>query len=154
MPFEAGLFLPKERETLHDNACVAAGYRGGAESAFKMKGNAVLAVTLMLASTPAFCAPNGAALFEWCMSPEMTAEHAGCTLYISGFVQALHFEGDKDKAGLVCLPSGLTGEEARAAFVRVMRSFGKGPNPITEGPIDAALLAALGMAYRCPRNSN
>jgi hypothetical protein len=84
----------------------------------------------------------------------MTPEHVGCNLYIAGFVQALHFAGDKDKEGLVCLPAGLTGEEARAAFVRVMRSFGKGPNPITEGPIDAALLAVLGMAYRCPRNSN
>jgi hypothetical protein len=69
-------------------------------------------------------------------------------------VHGLHLAGDKDKEGLVCLPVGLTGEEARAAFVRVMRSFGKGPNPFTEGPIDAALLAALGMTYRCPKTSN
>jgi hypothetical protein len=114
----------------------------------------MLAVAVMLASTPSFGASTGGLLFAWCMSPEMTAEYVGCNLYIAGFVQALHLAGDKDKEGLVCLPVGLTGEEARAAFVRVMRSFGKGPNPITEGPIDAALLAVLGMAYRCPRNSN
>src|ERR1700679_463575 len=119
-----------------------------------MRTSAVFAVAGMFSSTPSFGASTGGLLFAWCTSPEMTPEHVGCNLYIAGFVQALHFAGDKDKEGLVCLPAGLTGEEARAAFVRVMRSFGKGPNPITEGPIDAALLAVLGMAYRCPRNSN
>jgi hypothetical protein len=119
-----------------------------------MRSGAVFAVAAMLTSTPSFSASTGGLLFAWCTSPEKTAEYVGCNLYIAGFVQALHLAGDKDKDGLVCLPAGLTGEEARAAFVRVVRSFGKGPNPITEGPIDASLLAVLAMAYRCPRTSN
>jgi hypothetical protein len=90
-----------------------------------MRSSAVFAVAAMLASTPCFGASTGGLLFAWCTSPEMTPEYVGCNLYIAGFVQALHLAGDKDKEGLVCLPVGLTGEEARAAFVRVMRSFGK-----------------------------
>jgi hypothetical protein len=119
-----------------------------------MRSSVVFAIAAMLASTPAFGASTGGLLFTWCTSPERTPEYAGCGLYIAGFVQGLHLAGDKDKEGLVCLPVGLTGEEAQAAFVRVMRSFGKGPNPFTEGPIDVTLLAALGMTYRCPRTSN
>jgi hypothetical protein len=119
-----------------------------------MKIRAVLAVVAMLFPTPSFAASTGGLLLSWCTSPETSAQYAGCGLYITGFVQALHWAGDKDKQGLACLPEGLTGDEARAAFVRVMRSFGKGPNPFTEGPVDAALLAVLGMAYRCAANSN
>jgi hypothetical protein len=118
-----------------------------------MRGGSIL-LAAMLTSTPAFGESTGGLLFQWCTSPERTVESAGCGLYIAGFVQALHLAGGKDKEGLVCLPVGLTGEEARTAFVRIMRSFGKGPNPFTEGPIDAALLAALGMTYRCPQKPN
>jgi hypothetical protein len=112
-------------------------------------------------STPAHAEMTGKELLNWCRSKNLV-EETGCKLYISGFVHGLQMA--RDLTGLICVPNSLNGDDASRVFVQTLESFeetaasGRGPpleaNPLFNGPVNAALGAALGMKFKCLQKSD
>jgi|SRR6267142_2142845 Ssp1 endopeptidase immunity protein Rap1a len=89
---------------------------------------------------------TGKQLLAYCTSESASIEDISCGFYITGFVHGLA----SAKEELVCLPKGgISGEEGRAIFVRMMRTTFK------EYPIDvevnAALVASLALQFPCKK---
>lgn len=110
---------------------------------------------LALAAVPAQ-AQTGKDLFAACSS-SAPIQRSTCLLYVSGFVHGM--QASQNLGDRICLPSELTGEEASAVFLRVLRKVGKGivqgtpesqgGNPFFTGPQNASLAAALGLQFKC-----
>lgn len=119
----------------------------------------ILAALTVIGTAPTQ-AQTGLSLFTMCASASQV-EQMTCAMYISGFVQGLQLA--KDLQGVVCVPENLTGMEATEVFVRTLRDMakaaksGKGVgldvNPFFTGPQTSSLAAALGMNYKCPKDS-
>jgi hypothetical protein len=62
---------------------------------------------------------TGRELFHWCTEGDAKIGQGLCIMYITGFVHGLRIAGGRDKA------PNLTGEEARAVFVRTVRTTGE-----------------------------
>jgi hypothetical protein len=93
---------------------------------------------------------TGKGLFEWCTSKPYSPEDAACSMYIAGFVHGFMVASAKDKTNILCLPAGFTPDEARAIFLRIMRSLDEqGPNFLTDERVDLALAATLGINFHC-----
>ncbi len=91
---------------------------------------------------------TGETLFEWCTSKPQSIEDGYCGLYIAGFVQGAALSAGKDN---LCLPAEFTPAEARAVFIRTIRSLKEPQSRFLLGQrLDEALGAILGMTFRCP----
>jgi len=84
---------------------------------------------------------DGKVLYEWCLGKSRSIEDASCTLYIAGFVHGAMIE--RKNKGMLCLPERLTAEEARAIFVRTMRTT---EDLLMNESIDTALAASLAIS--------
>jgi hypothetical protein len=116
----------------------------------------LIALAILMVALNTAHAQTGKDLLDVCRSNN-PIERTSCTLYISGFVHGL--QAAQDLNGEICIPNSLTGNEAASIFTGTLAEIetaakdgrALSANPFFNSPQNAALAAALGMKFRCPR---
>jgi hypothetical protein len=104
----------------------------------------VLAFDLILAAAPAIAREavqylNGKSLYDLCISSS-PAKREGCVGYLEGIVDA----GDNELIGSTCVPPGVTGDQLRDTFVKLLRE-----HATWDRHLPADMLARMAFASFC-----
>ena len=105
----------------------------------------ILALIFALAQAPEV---TGLSLLRMCNGEPGSPAHAGCSLYLLGFRDAMMASADAQRQigrPLACLPPLLTTEDMRAAYREKVR----GNASRLRAPMNAALVGVLVEAYPC-----
>jgi hypothetical protein len=111
----------------------------------------IMSATLCLAlSIPATQAEEGftaKALLDWCTGDQQSHEYLICSMYITGFFHGARI-ASQEKRSQLCFPEHLTGDEARNAFINMMRSHAD----LLDLPPDRAVWEALAQSFPCQKD--
>jgi len=88
-------------------------------------------------------------MLGWCTSENGSKSDIMCNIYMIGYVQALHIVDSQQKIQGLCLPDHFTPFEARAIFIRELRTV----PALQDMAPDVAVWASLHHEFPCP-NSN
>lgn len=105
----------------------------------------ILALIFALAQAPEV---TGLSLLRMCNGEPGSVQHMACTMYLSGYRDAMMASADAQRQigrPLACLPPLLTTEDMRAAYREKVR----GNESRLRAPMNAALVGVLVEAYPC-----
>lgn len=89
-------------------------------------------------------------MLKWCTSEAGSEGSNLCDAYVGGFINALQVVSAQSKLPTICLPKNFAPIEAKAVYMRMLRTV----PALQELPPDVALWTALSAQFDCGKNSN
>jgi hypothetical protein len=126
---------------------------GMKERRMSIDAGVIIAAFLILTASPLHAADRiNPSFVEGCASDRGSPEYGECSMYVAGFVHGYFIAEHLREDQKLCLPDGLTGEEAVDAVARKLKdSVAK--NMAESYEPDYAITLLLSLAYPC-RKSN